>query len=177
MIHLCGVKLLQAKRHASYGYAPGSQGGRLHRVARVYTAWSTRSTRCVGLWAVWDCYPGRFMSTKRPVLLDEPGDMLRCERCDFDAKTVTPIAGMYVARVDGMVKVGCSSDYRNRVRALKGELVASVAGDFVDETRMLALIGASPVRGREWFAPELENAAVAAMHVAAARVPVIARAS
>jgi hypothetical protein len=168
----------------SFGMALSSQGGTVHRVRAAYR-YSPPLGMPSAIWAVWECRPGTCVeawhsSARHVQLMDDPGAHLRCAKCGVEDTGNPSLASgrpgwpdipvsLYVARrVDGVVKVGCTTDVERRMRQLDAELLASRPGNYVDERRLLAGLPLEPVEGQEWFAPGSEAVLLAALNEVAA---------
>ena len=129
-------------------YGIGRQGAVVHIVHDVR---QTSEDRVV---TTWKC--NRSFGAVNAIHLNEVGNRARCARCVIAADD-TDERRIYVARVDGLIKVGTSNQVGLRLSGLKGELVAWVPGGFDKERVVLDNIEAAPVRGREWFPAEAEE--------------------
>jgi hypothetical protein len=133
-----------------YGIAP--KGGLVHIVHKVTEGPAARIS--------WKCNRG--FGTFNAVVLDDPGDRVRCRVCEA-AKDDTDELRVYVARCGDMVKVGCSSQPGLRIHSLGGTPLAVVPGGYDLERRVLDSIPSSPVHGREWFPVDAEADVLAAL--------------
>jgi hypothetical protein len=74
-----------------------------------------------------------------------------------DVHTSTAMGTVYFARVEGLIKIGWSSNVSKRMRELRADaLFHTFPGTRNDESAMHALFSAYLVKGREWFRPAPE---------------------
>lgn len=142
-------------RHPEYGYSIHANGGMVHRVREVAFGW--KDGRIVQVAANWAC--SRWDGTLTARLLDNPGEMVTCERCDIEGTGHTQV--VYVgAHPSGLIKVGCTNQLCVRMRNLNLKLLDFVPGGFDLERRLIAALG-DPVQGREWFPAGVRDQALA----------------
>ena len=143
-----------------FGAAARRRDAVVHRVARAELVW--RDGQVDRLEARWVCGD----VAKWAKLLESPGDVRRCRKCDFVPTTAKRVV-YAVTTADGLLKVGSTGHLGERIYGLErlyGQqvtLIDSVAGGYSDELELLHLLG-EPVRGREWFEPTAERLALVA---------------
>ncbi len=139
---------------AALALTTGKNGGLVHRVVNSRFVHGNR-------WLSFQCGAAR-QQKRTSVVVEVDSSHSVCPRCDVLEIQTTPSV-VYMARVNGLIKVGSTTRLVGRMADFQGELVTHVGGGPADERALLAVLGAvaTPARGREWFPTTSEVEAAA----------------